>query len=67
MYDSLGSGTRVRLDVHAPDLGVKVKSLQSTLPGKVLNNIDVLQKVKERDQISFDPSLWENGRTSLPP
>lgn len=57
MYNSLGSGTRVRLDVHAPDLGVKVKSLQSTLPGKVLNNIDVLQKVKERDQISFDPSL----------
>lgn len=38
----VGGGTRVRLDVHAPDLGVKVESLQSTLPGKVLNNIDVL-------------------------
>lgn len=42
--DSLGGGTRVRLDVDAPDLGVKVESLQSTLPGKVLDNVDELQK-----------------------
>jgi hypothetical protein len=40
--DSLGSGSRVGLDVDTPDLGVEVECLQSSVSAEVLEDIDVL-------------------------
>jgi hypothetical protein len=38
----VGGGSRVRLNVDSPDLGVKVESLESTVTTQVLEDIDVL-------------------------
>jgi hypothetical protein len=42
VINSLGGGSRVRLDVDTPDLGVEVESLQGSLSAEVLEDIDVL-------------------------
>jgi len=40
--NSLGSGSRVGLDVDTPDLRVKVEGLQSSVSAEVLEDINVL-------------------------
>jgi len=46
--DSLGSGSRVGLDVDTPDLGVEVECLQSSVSAKVLEDINVLYISSDR-------------------
>lgn len=39
---SLGGGSRVGLDVDTPLCGVEVESLEGTVSGEVLEDVDVL-------------------------
>ena len=46
--DSLGGGSRVRLDIDTPDLGVEVECLQSSVSAEVLEDINVLYVSSDR-------------------